>query len=355
MTDYLIVGCGLAGIAFAETALQNGKSVQVINNQSQNSSKVAAGLYNPVILKRFTEVWQAKEQMELLYEFYAKLEAKLQVKLDYQIPLLRKFHSIEEQNNWFAASDKPNLSIFLSPNLITKKYQSIASPLGYGEVLYSGFIDTTILLERYKNYLLSISSYIETTFEYQELFCYNDYVQYKNYKAKQIIFAEGFGMLLNPFFNNLPLDGAKGELLLIKAPNLKLDVIVKTGIFIIPIQNNLFKVGATYNWTDKTNEPTTEAKEELIKELTALIQCDFEIIEQYAGIRPTVKDRRPMLGTHPIHKNLHLLNGLGTRGVMLAPAMAKMLFENIELGTELNPYVNITRFKNFASSFYQNE
>ncbi len=42
-----------------------------------------------------------------------------------------------------------------------------------------------------------------------------------------------------------------------------------------------------------------------------------------AGVRPTVKDRRPLIGTHPMHSQLHVLNGLGTRGVMLGPAMAK--------------------------------
>ncbi len=355
MLDYIIVGCGLAGIAFAETALQNNKTVLVINDQSQNSSKVAAGLYNPVILKRFTEVWQAKEQIELLYDFYAKLETKLNVKLDYQIPLLRKFYSIEEQNNWFAASDKPNLADFLSSKLITKKYDAIASPLGFGEVLYSGFVDTSLLLASYKNYLISIDSYLEETFEYGYLIHNCDSIQYKSITAKQIVFAEGYGMLLNPFFSTLPLDGAKGELLLIKAPNLNLDVVVKTGIFIIPLENDIYKVGATYNWEEKTNTPTQSAKEELITDLKELIQCDFEIIDHLAGIRPTVKDRRTMLGSHPTHKNMYLLNGLGTRGVMLAPAMAKMLFEHIENGTELNPYVNINRFKNFASNSHQNE
>lgn len=354
MVDYIIVGCGLAGIAFAETALQNGKTVTVINNQSQNSSKVAAGLYNPVILKRFTEVWQAKEQIDLLHEFYSNLEVKLNVKLDYEMPLLRKFHSIEEQNNWFAASDKPNLSDFLSPNLITKKNEAIASPLGYGEVLYSGFVDTTLLLASYKNYLESIDSYIEDTFEYDQLLI-NANIQYKNSIAKQIVFAEGYGMLLNPFFSSLPLDGAKGELVLIKAPNLYLEVVVKTGIFIIPLGNEIYKVGATYNWDDKTNIPTQAAKDELITDLKELIQCDFEVVNHLAGIRPTVKDRRPMLGTHPIHKNMYLLNGLGTRGVMLAPAMAKMLYEHIENKTDLNPYVDIKRFKNSASSFCRNE
>ncbi len=355
MVDYIIVGSGLAGIAFAEMALQNGKTVLVINNQSQNSSKVAAGLYNPVILKRFTEVWQAKEQINLLHEFYSKLETKLNVILDYKIPLLRKFHSIEEQNNWFTASDKPILSDFLAPNLITKKYDAIASPLGFGKVLYSGFVDTALLLESYKSYLLSINSYLEETFEYDFLIHNNDSIQYKNQTAKQIVFAEGYGMLLNPFFSSLPLDGAKGELLLIKAPNLNLDVVVKTGIFIIPLGNDIYKVGATYNWEDKTITPTQSAKEELITDLKELIQCDFEIIDHLAGIRPTVKDRRPMLGSHPIHKNIYLLNGLGTRGVMLAPAMAKMLYEYIENKTTLNSYVDINRFKNFASSFYRNE
>ncbi len=355
MVDYIIVGCGLAGIAFAETALQNGKTVLVINDQSQNSSKVAAGLYNPVILKRFTEVWQAKEQIELLHEFYSNLETKLKVTLDYQLPLLRKFYSVEEQNNWFAASDKLNLSDFLSPTLITKKYDAIASPLGYGEVLYSGFVDTNLLLESYKSYLATMNSYLEETFEYDQLVLNATSIQYKNQVAKQIVFAEGYGMLLNPFFSILPLDGAKGELLLIKAPNLNLDVIVKTGIFIFPLGNDIYKVGATYNWDDKTNTLTASAKEELITALRELIQCDFEIVDHLAGIRPTVKDRRPMLGTHPIHKNMYLLNGLGTRGVMLAPAMAKMLYEHIENKTELNPYVNINRFKNFASSFYRNE
>lgn len=58
--DYIIVGCGLAGIAFCEQLRQNNKSFVVFDNSSQHSSTVAAGLYNPVILKRFTEVGELK-------------------------------------------------------------------------------------------------------------------------------------------------------------------------------------------------------------------------------------------------------------------------------------------------------
>lgn len=355
MLDYIIVGSGLAGIAFAETALNMDKKILVVSDASQNSSIIAGGLYNPVILKRFSEVWQASEQLELLSEFYTELEKKLSLKLDYRMPLLRKFYSIEEQNNWFTASDKPNLSKFLSTHLITKKWNAIPSHFNFGEVLHSGYVDTGLLVDSYRHYLISKECFLEETFNYSDVIINDNFVTYRNLKAKQVIFAEGFGMLLNPFFNKLPLDGTKGELLLIKASKLNLDVIVKSSVFILPIGNDLYKVGATYNWEDKTNIPTEAAKKELIDNLKELITCDFEIIEHYAGVRPTVKDRRPMLGAHPIYKNLFVLNGLGTRGVMLAPAMAKMLFNHIEKQEELNPYVDIKRFKAFASNPYHNE
>lgn len=355
MLDYIIVGSGLAGIAFSEFASNHNKSFLVINNQSQNSSKISGGLYNPVILKRFSEVWQAQEQLDLLYSFYGNIEKKLEVKLDYRLPLLRKFYSVEEQNNWFIASDKPNLSKFLSTDLVTKKWDAIDSPYNFGEVLHSGYLDTALLLEEYKKHLIELNCYQEETFDYSQLITNSEYVEYKNVKAKHIVLAEGFGMLLNPYFFKLPLDGTKGELLLIKAPNLNVDVIVKSSIFIIPLGNDLYKVGATYNWEDKTNIPTEAAKKELVDNLSELIKCDFEIIEHYAGVRPTVKDRRPLVGSHPIHKNIHVLNGLGTRGVMLAPAMALALFNNIENDIPLDANIDIKRIKNFVSSFYQNE
>ncbi|HFS67189.1 MAG TPA: FAD-dependent oxidoreductase, partial [Flavobacteriia bacterium] len=52
--DYIIVGLGLAGISFIERLKEHHKSFVVFENNSQNASKVASGLFNPVILKRFT-------------------------------------------------------------------------------------------------------------------------------------------------------------------------------------------------------------------------------------------------------------------------------------------------------------
>lgn len=346
MVDYLIVGGGIAGFCFAEVCMQNNKSFVVLTDDSQNSSKVAGGLYNPVILKRFTALEDATNQIDCLKGFYAAIEDRLDVQIDFPLPLLRKFFSIEEQNNWFHAADQPKLAPFLSTNIVKKSIAGIDAPFDYGLVLSTGYVDTSLFLKSYGDFLLGLDCLINSTFDYSNLVIEEDGISYNSITAKKIIFAEGFGIHANPFFSHLPLDGTKGELFIIKAPNLKLVDIVNTSVFILPLGNDLFKVGATYNWSDKTDLPTEQGKEELVSRIKEILQCDFEIISHFAGVRPTVKDRKPLLGNHEIYQNLFVLNGLGTRGVMLGPFCAKKLFEFSENGAEIPLNYSIKRFKN---------
>ena len=106
----------------------------------------------------------------------------------------------------------------------------------------------------------------------------------------------------------------------------------------------MYNVGSTYNNEDKTQEPTKSALEELLSKLKTFIKCDFEVVRHVAGIRPTVKDRRPLVGSHSEHKNLYVLNGLGTRGVMIAPYVADQLFKYIEKEEVLDSEIDIHRF-----------
>ena len=64
-----------------------------------------------------------------------------------------------------------------------------------------------------------------------------------------------------------------------------------------------------------------------------------------AGVRPTVSDRRPLLGTHPSQKNAHIFNGLGTKGVMIAPYYSAHLINHLIDGVELEKEVDIGRFE----------
>jgi glycine oxidase len=345
MIDYLIVGGGIAGLCFAELCIQNNKSFILFTDESQNSSKIAGGLYNPVVLKRFTGLEDAALQLDYLGEFYSIIEERIGVQIDYPLPVLRKFFSIEEQNNWFHAADQPKLTSFLSTAIVTKSIPGIEAPFNYGRVCRTGYLDTALFVTRYQKLLFDLNCLRASTFVYSNLVITDNCIKYHDIEAKKIIFAEGFGIHSNPYFNYLPLDGTKGELFIIKAIDLKLIDIINTSVFILPLGNDLFKVGATYNWQDKTDIPTQEGRDELIARIKEILQCDFEIISHFAGVRPTVKDRKPLLGNHEVFKNLFVLNGLGTRGVMLGPFSAKKLFDFSENGTEIPLNYSIERFK----------
>jgi len=341
--DYIIVGSGLAGILFCEVLREHGKTFLVVDDDSQQSSTVAGGLYNPVILKRFTEVWKAEKQLELALPMYQALEKDLGVVLDYKVPIYRLFASIEEQNNWFAACDKPNLSTHLSTNIIPNTNASIKADYGFGEVLQTGRIHTSALVSAYKERLKQDKDYLEESFDFDALE-YGDSIRYNEYEAKQIVFAEGFGVVQNPYFNYLPLKPTKGELLTIHAPDLKIDYILKSGVFLMPLGDAKYLVGATYEWKDLSNTTTVKAKDELLGKLKTFLKCDFTVVDQVVGIRPTVKDRRPLVGRHPEHDNIYVLNGLGTRGVMIAPYVAQELYDFIENQQALDSEIDIDRF-----------
>ncbi|MDN3492844.1 NAD(P)/FAD-dependent oxidoreductase [Winogradskyella bathintestinalis] len=342
--DYLIVGCGLASIAFCEELRAHNKTFVVFDNNSQKSSIVAAGLYNPVILKRFSEVWKAKEQLALALPVYRALEKELQIKVDYKLRILRRFTSIQEQNKWFTASDKPSLEKFLSTKLVKNTSAVIDAPFGFGEVLHAGRIDTETLITYYRNFLKQNGYFEEITFRHSQIEFVADGIQYQNIRTKHVVFAEGFGVKQNPYFKDMPLTGSKGEILTIEAPDLNIDYAIKSSVFIIPLGDDLYNVGATYDNVDKTNATTEKAKEELLSKVNTVLKCKYEVVNQVAGIRPTVKDRRPLVGQHAKHKNLYVLNGLGTRGVMIAPYVARELFQFVENSKSLDTEIDIKRF-----------
>jgi len=342
--DYIVVGLGLAGLAFTKELEKNKKSFIVFEDNSQNSSIVAGGMYNPVILKRFTPVWNAVDQLKIALPFYAELESQFNKKYDYPMAIYRLFKSVEEQNNWFIASDKPLLSNYMIPQIINKKFDGVLANYGFGKLTNTGRIDTKTLLEDYRSYLSENYVLKNESFEYDKLVMNENNIEYKGVNATKILFCEGFGLLKNPFFNYLPMQEVKGELLTIYAPNLTIDFLIKAAVFVLPLGNNYYKVGATFNWKDKTKLPTEQGKQELVTKLESFITVPYTIVEHTAGIRPTVKDRRPLVGTHLKHQNMAILNGLGTRGVMIGPIAAKALYNHLEEEKPLDKEICITRF-----------
>ncbi len=344
--DYIIVGLGLAGLAFAERLEAENKRFVVFEDNSQTSSLVAGGTYNPVILKRFTPVWNGHQQLQRALPFYEQLEKKLQINFDTRFTTKKIFNSVGDQNNWFAALDKPFLSHYMNAEISHKKIAGVIGEFGFGELRGTGKVDTRKLIFTYKSYLESQGKLVNEALNYSALKIAPDGLQYRDIQAKKVVFCEGFGVKGNPFFNHLPLNGTKGETITIHAPTLNINFLLKSSVFVLPLGEDLYKVGATFNWTDKTAIPTEAGKNELEEKLKKTIDVPYKIIEQAAGIRPTVKDRRPLVGIHEKYHNLAILNGLGTRGVMIAPTVSLNLYEHLENNIPLDKEIDIKRFEN---------
>lgn len=345
MVDYIVVGSGLAGIAICEELRKRKRSFVVFDDGSQQSSRVGGGMYNPVILKRFTPVWRAKEQLEVLPDFYSAIEKRLGVTLNTPLRLLRRFGSVEEQNNWFEAADKPLLAPFMSTNIDHRKIDGVHADHGFGEVLHAGWVYSGLLQEAYMKELDKERRLYKEAFAYDGLEWTENGVHYDGLNARHVVFCEGFGLSKNPFFNYLPLNGTKGEVLEVDIPGLEIDHILKSSAFLLPLGGSRYKVGATYKWKDKTNAPTQEAKEELLEKLERFLKLPYKVTAHLAGIRPTVADRRPLVGSHPEHANIHVFNGLGSRGVMIGPWAAPILLEHIENKQEIPAEMDAVRFQ----------
>jgi glycine oxidase len=257
---------------------------------------------------------------------------------------LRRFASIEEQNLWFQASDKPGLQPFLSLNLVENRNKGLSVPYKFGVVKGTGRVATKTLITAYETYLEQQGLWQKESFDYTLLTQHSQGVSYKDWQANSVVFAEGYGLKSNPFFNYLPLEGTKGEVITMKIPGLNEEAIIKSGVFIIPLGEDLYRVGSTYFWRDKTHGPTEAAKTFLLERLERFMTLPYEIVSHVSGVRPTVSDRRPLVGQHPEYKNLFVLNGMGSRGVLTAPTAANALSSYIYDGIAIDPEMDVARF-----------
>ena len=341
--NYLIIGQGLAGTLLAKELLAMNESFLIIDAFKENtSSKVAAGMYNPISGKRMVKSWNADELLRETIEAYSSLEKMLDCKLLFQQNIYQLFGSVKEQNDLSSRMDHEDFSKHV--NLFPSKESNLNNVFGAFEIKETGWVYTLLLIEKMRALLIEKSNLIDEKFDYNLLTNQEGNWHYKNIIAKHIIFCEGYENIHNPFFNYLPFVLCKGEVFNIKCNYLAKNKIIKKGIYLVHLHDNIYKVGATYEWNDLTENTSEQGKSFLIEKLDDILNCEYEILNHEANIRPTTKDRKAIVGEHYEYNNMFILNGLGTKGVMHAPYLAKQLLAHITLGNEIEKEINIKRF-----------
>lgn len=345
--DYIIIGQGLAGSLLSWELIQAGKEVVVIDNGAESASRVAAGLFNPVTGRRMSESWRVKELLPVAENTYRRLEEELDSSFYHPVPMVRLFPTPEERD-----ANLKRMEGFPEDNYIGQLFNEFQTkglkPISSGacEVRGTGYVDTEAFLLAYRDWLRSLGRLTEKELRNEDLKLSDSEVSWHDVKCKVIVFCEGYRGAQNPWFAYLPWNLCKGEVLTIHAPELESDSILSRGIYIVPLGNDLFRVGATYSWDQLDNAVTTEARQTLTNALDQILDVPYKVIDQKAGVRPTVKHRRPMLGRHPEYPQLSIFNGLGTKGVLLAPFFARQMAVYLEGNAALDKEVDIAQFSN---------
>ena len=339
---FLVVGAGVSGLFVAKQLHGLGHTFTLIDNAQNKSSAVAAGLINPLVFRRMNLSWRANEFLSNLIEEYRFLEEVTSSEFFHALTIRRLFSSEQERQFWIDKHLLAEYEPFMHPISDEDDNYSLAkNEFGTGRVKQAFYVDTLPFIEKTKKWLSLIGEVIEEQLDYANI----DPVQstYKGKTYSGIIFCEGVHVRENPWFNYLAVNATKGEVLTITSNALPQDESLNRKCFVLPIGGQTFKVGSTYVWNTYNDQVTQEGRKLIQSNLSYITDSPCEVIHQQAGMRPTTFDRRPFMGKHPDYDKLYVMNGLGTKGYMLAPLLSAEFCNWIDGKGELHPEVKLDR------------
>lgn len=344
-TEYLIVGQGIAGTLLALELLELGKSVIIIDDEHANSSsKVAAGIINPITGRNYVKSWMIDALIDEAKMRYNSIATDFDISCVYELPILRSLHTPKEENLWSERMNDPLYVRYIGNGKLSydKVLKTIHAPLSFGEIKNSLQIDLNVIIEAFRASMIGQNKLLSTKFSFAALQVSSSII-YEDIKAEKIIFCEGYKVVENPFFNYLPFDPVKGEVLIIEIED-GFDINLRDKQFITPLGNHRYWCGSGYKWKFENADPTLDGGEEIKKHIGAILKVPYRLVDHKAGIRPATKTRKPLMGRHPQYKNVYIFNGLGTKGSSLGPYFAKQFSQFLTTNSTILDDVDIGNF-----------
>lgn len=330
LVDSIIVGQGVAGTVLAFEHHRQGRTFHIVDaGFERGSSFAAAGLMNPVTGRRIVKTWMFDALWPAALDTYHAFEREFDVRVLQKLTLTRCFRTAGEENDFLAkAGDEHFKNLITAGDWPDRWHDLFKKPFACGLTNEVYQLELPVLLQVWRQHLRALGAISEEVFDFSQLDIGDGGVRYKGVEAARLYFCEGYRVHENPFFSFLPMRPNRGEALLIPSDNRLGDAVVKQGeVALVPLQNGSIWVG-TFNQQNTTDATPTEVGYHHIAEgLRDVMMHPPDITGHVAGIRPAIKDRRPVAGAHPQHPNLFVLNGLGTKGVSLAPFLAKKLLD----------------------------
>lgn len=342
--DYLIIGQGLAGSLLSWKLMQQGCRIHLLDNQQENASLIAAGLINPVTGMRLVK----SNNLETLLPYAKKTYQQLS-------QFFRQDFYIEKNMQRIVRNNKELLKFqqriqdscylkYIEPQLHSAQ-ALIKAPLGIILQKQTGYLLTQKLLFSLRHFFEAKQCYQASQFDYHEL-QFGKGITWHNITAKKVIFCEGYLATNNPWFKYLPFQPAKGEILTLTTEQALPAEILNYGRWLIPLDNQQFRTGATFDNTALDTKPSLLGKNTLLSALIQIVPtlaASATLIKHQANIRPTTLDKEAFIGQHPEHSNLIIFNGFGAKGSLQIPYYSQQLVQYLLHQVPIAPEVNCQR------------
>ncbi len=340
--SYLIVGGGLAGLTLAYCLRKADQDVTVVDDGARgSSSRVAAGIVHPVTGRRKVKTWMADTIIPFARNHYREVEALTGRRLFHDLPILEVFATAGEVNDWAARSTDPAYAAYYDGMVPPGPgWHPVQAPLGGVQIRQGGYLEVSAYLDAVREWLGT--DCVEDRFAYEALSSLP--VRWKGRTFSRTICCDGVRSFNNPHFGSVPMAPVKGEILTVRCPGLTGERIFNQGFFILPVGGDLFRVGATFTWDFSDAEPTQEGREAIEAFLRRFLAAGFTVEDHRAAVRPAIRGRRPVMGLRPGNPSVGLFNGLGTKGVSLAPYFADRLTRYLLHGDALMPETDVLRY-----------
>ena len=346
--DCLIVGQGIAGSVLAFVLQQQGLNVLVMDDDHRSQcSMIAAGLWNPVSFKHLHLTWRFPEFREAALSCYQSMEKVLGTSIVHHQDITRIFPDVHSANDWDVRSLLPDLAPYLQHEVDEEVRDQCIQPYGHGIVKGAGWIDVPTMLGAIKSWLISQGRFRSQRFAHQDLVPLENGYSYGDIQAGSVILATGMLNTENPWFGHLPVLPLKGEILTVELPGKQFSRILNYGHFLLRMKDHVYRLGSTYERNPASEDPSTEARDLFLSTLEELAPGQLRVLDHKSAYRPTTLDRKPLIGRHPQHERLFIFNGLGSKGVFLAPLHASWLSEAIRGKGSVHKEVDVIRYFKF--------
>jgi len=338
--DFGIVGQGLAGTVLHAYLESAGYRTCVWDPGGVSCSAISSGILNPLTGRKYVKSWLFDDLLAEAKSFYPRMERELATRFFYERPIFRALPDRRAENEWDYRSSLPDYLPYAGGEVSKDMMpDGLRSSVPYISILQGHQLRINRLLEAYRKDLRGKHAIFTEKWNYDALKKDGEYWNYKGVLCRRIVFCEGAAALKNPFLKGLPFNLSKGEAMVVRAPA-ELSAVVKRRIFSVPWEKGQWWLGAANFWNYDHGQPTDLGQERIMSAYQQMYSgAVAPVIENYAAIKPTVRDRKPLLGQ--VEPGLFVFNGMGTKGASLTPYFARHFVSHLRTGEPLRGEVDV--------------